>query len=522
MLGPMGRRFGGALLLIAVFACACTGSGSPSPAGNTKLIVDKDFGSYDSLDPARGSVVVPIMVDKSVYDTLMRINPSDLSKPYPSLATSYDASSDGKTFTFHLRHGVKFANGDPLTSGDVLFSLARVAGINGLGAGSVPALTASAPDPYTVVITRPVSDPALPVEMTVFNASILDSKLVQQNGGTTDKSDKAEDYLNGPNQAGSGPYVLTSVDRTSQIILKANPLYWGPQPKYTTIILHHAPAATQSLDIQDGQAQVAVDILPTETSSLNSSVKVTAAPTSDAVNLWLNIDPKVSPLSSNQDFRDAVRYGLDYQGILALEGKGAVQGTGFLPRGFLGSLPASDAPKRDLTRAKASLAKVGVTNPTITLEYPTDFIVDGVQPGPIVAKIQSDLKEVGINVVLSGKPSAVDISEAIASKYAMWFCPNSADYPDPSDFLLSAPGGLVASAFGNRTGVNPQLDSLVTAAQSAVQPADRKTAYQALATAINGLEYTTMLFQPSRVLVTAKSVNATINPFTYLDFGSIT
>jgi peptide/nickel transport system substrate-binding protein len=116
----------------------------------------------------------------------------------------------------------------------------------------------------------------------------------------------------------------------------------------------------------------------------------------------------------------------------------------------------------------------------------------------------------------------VDISEAIHSKYAMWFCPNSADYPDPSDFLLSTPGGLVASAFGNATGVTPSLDSLLTAAQSAIQPADREIAYQALAKGINNLEYTTMIFQPSRVLVTSKSVQATINPFTYLDFASIT
>jgi peptide/nickel transport system substrate-binding protein len=358
--------------------------------------------------------------------------------------------------------------------------------------------------------------------MTVFNASILDSKLVKENGGTTDKTDQAENFLNGPNLAGSGPYMITSVERTSQIILSANPMYWGPQPKYSKIILHNAPPATQSLDVQDGQAQIAVDILPTQATNLNSTVNVIAAPTSDAVNLWMSINPKVSSLSSNQDFRNAVRLGLDYQGILALEGKGAVEGTGFLPQGFLGSLPASEAPQRDLAQAKAALAKVGVANPTITLEYPTDFIVDGVQPATIVAKIQSDLKEVGITVNLSGKPSAVDISEAVNGKYAMWFCPNSADYPDPSDFGISVPGGLVASGFGNATGVNPNLDALVTAAQSAIQPADRETAYQALARAINTKGYTTMLFQPSRVLVTAKSVHATINPFTYLDFASIT
>ena len=508
------------LTLVVVLVAAC--SNSAAPTTSKQLIVDKDFGTYDSLDPARGSVVVPIMVDKSVYDTLMRINPLDLSKPYPDLATSFSASADGKTFTFTLRHGVKFASGNPLTADDVLFSLARVSGIAGLGAGSVPPLTATAPDPFTVVITRPVSDPALPVEMTVFNASILDSKLVKENGGTTDKTDQAENFLNGPNLAGSGPYMITSVDRTSQIILSANPLYWGPQPKYSKIILHNAPPATQSLDVQDGQAQIAVDILPTQATNLNSSVNVIAAPTSDAVNLWMNIDPKVSSLSSNQDFRNAVRLGLDYQGILALEGKGAVEGTGFLPQGFLGALPASEAPQRDLVQAKADLAKVGVANPTITLEYPTDFIVDGVQPATVVTKIQSDLKEVGITVKLSGKPSAVDISEAVHGKYAMWFCPNSADYPDPSDFGISVPGGLVASGFGNTTGVNPDLDALVTAAQSAIQPSDRETAYQALARAINAKGYTTMLFQPSRVLVTAKSVQATINPFTYIDFASIT
>ena len=511
--------------LIAVAVCgACGGQASPPKAGgNQTLVVDQNF-AYDDLDPAIGSHQTAVLVDKCVYDTLLTIDPHDLSKPYPSLATSYTVSPDAKVFTFNLRHGVKFSSGNPLTSADVVWSLQRLA-VSGLRSGQnypMIGMTVAASDPYTVVLTSNVPNPAVPITMTISNAGILDSVLVQQNGGTTDAHDKAENFLN-TSSAGSGPYVVASVDRTGQIILKANPNYWGAKPVYSTVIVRNAPPATQRFDVQDGQAQVALDIPSQDAASLSSSkVNVTSAPTSDQFFLVVNARASVLSFGPNQNFRDAVKYGLDYKGLVALGGSGAAQMTGFIPDGLLGSLPISEAPQRDVARAKAALAQLGVANPTVTLEFPTDRTWDGLSITPFATKIQSDLKEVGITVNLRGEPNTVLDDRWTSGKVELYLSANSADYPDAADFTgFQTIGGSDTTAGGWVAGMDPSIDALTATALAAASSADRNAAFQTLERAMNAKAYWTFLLQPGRTLVTAKSVHATVNPFDYVDLGSV-
>jgi peptide/nickel transport system substrate-binding protein len=501
--------------LMVLLAAAC-GSQSSNTTTKGPLIVEKIFDS-DTLDPARGVAQLATVVDSNVYDKLLVVNPNDLSKPYPDLATSYTSSADGSSYTFTLRQGIKFASGDPLTSADVVFSLNRVLGLNLAPAGTIGGLTFTAAGPYTVVVgTNPhMSNPAIPVEMTQFNAVILDSKLVEAHGGTTTKQDQAESFLNGPSKAGTGPYYIQSADLTSQVVLKANPNYWGPKPSFETIILRNAPAATQSLDIQDGQADLALDIGPLQATSLDSSkVTVLHGAALDSDLIFMNAS---TPLTSNQNFRDAVKDALNYQGLLGLAGPGAIRATGFVPVGVLGSLPSSAEPTQDLAAARAALAQVGVANPTVTLTYASDQIVDGIRQSVIATEIQSDLGAIGITVNFHAIPIVQVIAADQAGKVQMLLSSNVADYPDPSDYVLWAPGGFLGGWFHQTP-----IGSLYTNATSAVQPADREAAYQALGTAMNSQNYAIFLFQPARVLVEARSVHATIDVFTYVDLRTVT
>ena len=520
-----------ALISVAVILCgACaTGPSSQTKTGPQTLIVDQNF-SYDDLDPALGALNTAIVVDKSVYDTLMTVNPRDLSKPYPSLATSFTVSPDAKTTTFQLRHGVKFASGNPFTSADVVWSLTRL-NVVGLQSGlnlPMTGLTVSAPDPFTVVFTSDTPNPAVAMTMTISNAGILDSVLLQQHGGTDNAKDKAENFLNSGPVGGTGPYMIQFVDRTSQIVLKANPNYWGPKPVYSTVIFRNAPSATQAFDIQDGQAQIALDISAQAAASLNSSaVNVILAPTSDQLFIALNADPSVTKWGANQNFRDAVRYGLDYQGLVALAGNGAVQATGFIPNGFVGSLPLSDAPHRDLALAKADLAKaeqeVGATNPALNLNFATDFFVDGLSEAPFATKVQSDLKEVGITVNLAGATATIWDQRWSSGTTQMFMSSNLPDYPDPADYTGAyAVGGSDTGYAHWVPGMDPAIDALTTAALNAITTADRGAAYQALEMAMNNKAYFDWILQPGRALITAKSVHAAMNPFTLVDLGSVT
>jgi peptide/nickel transport system substrate-binding protein len=514
------------LALLAVACTACGQSASNQPKKGGTLVVEQVF-AIDSLDPAHGSTSTSILVDKSVYDTLLTLNPKDLTKPYPALATSYTASTDGKTFTFDLRHGVKFANGDPLTSADVVYSLQRLQKINNPSSASfVGGLVITAPDAYTVVVASPAPNPAIPVIMTQFNQVIYDSKLVAANGGTeVAASDKAETFFSGPNAAGSGPYMITSVDATSQIVLKANPHYWGAKPVYNEIVIRNVPAATQRLDIQDGQAQVALNINENDASSLGSSVTVSVAPSEDQYYIELNHDPAISKFTSNVNFRQAVQLALNYGGLVALGGKGAVQESGFIPKGMLGALPASDNTKQNLAQARADLALVGIANPTFQLDYSTDNAIDGVDATAVATTIQSDLQAIGITVKLNQGPFAsVLLPRVLAGKSEAILFANPADYPDPSDFLaqVPGPGGYVAGFFGWKTGASPAIDTLVAQASGTVDSTQRGQAYQQIQQLENQTADAIYLFQPGRVLAVASSVHATLNPFTFVDLGSVT
>lgn len=530
-MGSRQRLFVGmASISVLLAGAACSTSQPQANTANRTLIVEENY-NYDDLDPALGVYTTANIVNKSVYDTLTVVNPRDLSKPYPSLATSWTVSPDATVTTFNLRHGVKFASGNPFTSADVVWSLTRLA-VVGVQSGQNYVIqdpggndiAVTAPDPFTVVLTSQTPNPSVAMQMTMMNADILDSVLVQQHGGTNDAKNNAEDFLNA-GSAGSGPYATTFVDRTSQIVLKANPNYWGPKPAYGTVILRNAPTPTQRFDVQDGQAQMAIDIASQDAASMpSSSVSVTSAPSADQLYLILNADPSVLPWTADQNFRDAVRYALDYKGLVSLAGKGTVQGTGFIPNGILGSLPLSAAPSQNVTLAKSDLAKVSPANPSFTLEYPTDVSLDGRALAPFAAKVQSDLKDIGITVTLQGEPQAIWGARFQAGKVQARIGYNNGDYPDPGAFVAInavVPGSDTTQDNWN-PGMDTALDALTTAALAATTPTTRDAAYQALVTAMDAKGYFDFILQPARTLVTATSVHTNVNPFTTVDFGSVT
>jgi peptide/nickel transport system substrate-binding protein len=529
-MGSRHRLFVGLASISFLLCAACGTSQAPTNTANRTLIVEENY-NYDDLDPALGVYPTANIVNKSVYDTLTVVNPRDLSKPYPSLALSWMVSSDAKVTTFSLRHGVKFASGNPFTSADVVWSLTRLA-VVGIQSGQNYVIqdpggnniAVTAPDPFTVVLTAQVADPSVAMQMTMMNADILDSVLVQQHGGTNNAKNNAEDFLNA-GSAGSGPYSIEFVDRTSQIVLKANPNYWGPKPAYATIILRNAPTATQRFDVQDGQSQMAIDISAQDAASMPASaVSVATAPSADQLYLILNADPSVLRWTADQNFRDAVRYALDYKGLVSLAGKGTAQGTGFIPNGILGSLPLSDAPSQNLDLARADIAKVSPANPTFTLEYPTDVSLDGRALAPFATKVQNDLKGIGITVNLLGEPQAIWGARFQAGKVQARMGYNNGDYPDPGAFvpINAVVQGSDTTQDNWNPGMDPALDALTNAALAATTPTARDAAFQALENAMNAKGYFDFILQPARTLVVAKSVNAIVNPFTTVDFGSVT
>ena len=232
----------GCAAALAVGLAACGGStggsasggggGSTSGPSSSSLVVETSF-VLKTLDPARMFEPTGLMIDHTLYDTLLTYKGSDVTNPVPDLASSYTASADAKTYTFKLRPGVTFANGDPVTANDVVFSLMRTKNVEGNPSFLMAGITATAPSPDTVVLTSTTANTAIPAIVTNPALGVLDAKKVQAAGGSDGsdaaKSDKAESSLNSTSE-GSGPYTLTSYSNTTQVVLTANPKYWAPSP----------------------------------------------------------------------------------------------------------------------------------------------------------------------------------------------------------------------------------------------------------------------------------------------------
>lgn len=225
-----------AILLVTVLsACsrqpAATNDATPNVQVNTPAPVPvKTEMVYSStinilaLDPQMGNKGEQA-IDRAIFNGLLDTEPgTHVLKP--GLAEKYEGSADNKTFTFHLRKGVKFQKGfGELKASDVIFTFKRLMDPKNAFPASVNMKiidTITAPDDYTVVFKLKKSDSAFPYLMSdAFQGSyIFSEKAVTQFGDKTSL-----------NPIGTGPYQLEELIPSSKVVLVANPDYYKGAPK---------------------------------------------------------------------------------------------------------------------------------------------------------------------------------------------------------------------------------------------------------------------------------------------------
>jgi peptide/nickel transport system substrate-binding protein len=514
--------FGFAALVVLVVVAAAAAAHQTSTAGST-LVVDKSF-DLKTSDPQRQFEPTGGVVDRALYDTLLRFKGADVAHPLPDVATSWKATTDAKTFTFTLRKGIVFSDGTPLTSADVVFSFNRLINLKGNPSFLLAGITARATGKYSVVLRSSTPNPAIPVIVTNTSLGIVNSKVVKAHGGTAsvgaDKNDKAESFLNATS-AGSGPYILKSYSTTSQVVMTANPRYWGTKPRFSTVILRNVTAPAQLLDVQRGTNEIALDLSPAQAHGLKN-VNLEKTPSANVFFLFANQNPKVSTVSSNPHITAAIRWALDYPGYVALAGAGAVHAAGVIPSMFLGSLPASDAVKQNLTKAKAEVAASKISSPAVDLEYPSDITSNGLSFGVLAQKVKSDLEKAGITVNLKGSPVATSLNtyRAGTEQLGLWYW--GPDYPDPNDYLVFLPGATVGLRSGWPAGANNVLTALGKKASVATAPAVRKPLFQSIQKNMNASGPFYPLIQPGQVVASSKNLTgATFNVLYWIDVASV-
>lgn len=505
-------------LALSTAGCSSNSTNTGSTANST-ITLNKVF-DLKTADPGRMYEPTGQIVDKALYETLLNFKGGDVTKPIPGLATMKE-SKDAKTFTFTLQSGHKFSSGNPVTADDVVFSLERVIGMKGNPSFLLDGVKVSKQDDSTVVLTSEEANPALPYILPNPALGILEKAVVVKNGGTTDTNDKAEAYLN-KHSAGSGPYTLTSLDLSSQVVMTANDKYTGTKPAYSRVVLKNVPSATQKINVQGGDAQVALDLSGTQAAGLSDPVKVSSTPSANVIFLLLNQDPKISKITSNPNFVKAVKTGINYPDLVKIAGTGTTQANGVVPSMFVGALDGSSKLTYDPAAAKAALAASGYKGEKVTLNFPSDISLNGVEFPTVAQRLQSQLKAIGITVDLAPAPVATELDKYRDGKetIGLWYW--GPDFPDPSGYLVFGPGGTVGLRAGWQAGADPATSKLADEAAKVGTTQERATRFQNFQKKLNESGPFIPLLQPGNNFATAATVTgAEYNPVWTIDVAAL-
>lgn len=473
----------------ALALTSCSGGNSSNNSNNDgdsasggTLVVDTAF-SLETGDPGRNYVPTGNTVLRPVYETLLTFKGGDETEPVPGLATM-DVNEDATEFTFTLEEGRTFSDGSVVDADDVMFSFERLMGMEASKANHlVVDLDIEKIDEQTVMISTDEPYLQLPAIVTNPALGILNSEVVIDNGGTTDDTDAAEEFLNGTS-VGSGPYQFESFDLTTQVVLVPNPEYNGDQPaQYDRIVVRNvSEAATQLTNLRGGDSHLALDLSGDQVSQLSDEFDINAGPGAQQIFLFVNQSEEVGGDLANPKLAEAIRYALDYDALLELAGEGASQATGVIPPMFPGALDGGI--DQDLDRAAAALEESGYDGSTLTLRFPNDQPIGGVDFTTLAERVQSQLAEADINIELAPAPFATEIDPYVngTAEFAMWYW--GPDFADSSSFLPFGPSETVGTRAGWPSEAAPEIADLVTQARNATDLEEREQAFTEFATAL--------------------------------------
>ncbi len=374
------------------------------------LVLGIDISDSITFDPAREAQYTAPLTVRAAYESLVTMSPGDYLQVKPALAKSWEKTSDGKGWRFHLADA-KFNSGRPVTAEDVKWTFDRLINMKDQPSQYVANVTAvNVVDPHTIdLILKDATQPILAI-LSGPNFGIMDRAAVSAQGGTAgadaNTADKATNWLN-QHSAGAGPFTLVGWTRNAQILLTRNEHYFRGKVHFEHVIIRHmGDSATQLLAIRRGDIGAAFNLIPEQINTLkgDKNVRVEGLRSLDYVYMALTNEPDFNKALAVKEARQAIACAIDYDGIItSLLGGKAMRCASFIPIGLYGSTEETTKKyswHQDLDRAKDLLKKAGFPNGfEFKLSY-GDAAVSGLSYSVLAQKLQSDLARVGIKVVL--------------------------------------------------------------------------------------------------------------------------
>jgi peptide/nickel transport system substrate-binding protein len=431
---------------------------SPSMDG---VVIIGETNPPNTFDPIGHSNLNNWFVWQLAYEGLVEAQPD--GSIVPLLAESWEVSDDGLTYTFSLRPGVLFHNGQPLESDDVIYTFER------LQTQGIPYAQARFPNLESVT---PVDEMTVEFRLTSPDSSFLTNladpfavanSILNREAGASAQPAVA--------MVGTGPYKSVSYAPERELVMQANEHYWREGlPIAPNLIIRYLPEqSAQVAALRAGQIHL---MFPTPETALvlesEPNVELRAVPTAQTFQINMGSD---EPPLDDVRVRRAIALSIDREELVALALLGAGAPTGPFPPGHPWAVPVGEQPyyQRDVAAARALLAEAGYPDGLeLSFMWPAGFDQVGDRIGEI---LQPQLAESGITLVLEPLETPAWLDKLVTANYDLtWTAPSY--FADPRQYVIPRDG---------RQGPTPpELAELFTQAQAATDATDLAELYRAI------------------------------------------
>jgi oligopeptide transport system substrate-binding protein len=381
--------------IFVVSACGTSTTTSENLASNDKQIYRVNDGTEpNSYDPGQETYTYEAAVGRNVFEPLLTPK-SDLSDVQPAAAQSYDVSSDGLTYTFHLRTNAKWSDGQPVKGADFVYGWKRllnpalaagyvdpffdgtVAGGQNYGSTDpanqsavdsfLQGLGLSAPDDHTFVVKLQHPAAYFKWVATLWMGTPIRQDIVEKAAGgafpSTDAT-KAEVWAQSKDTIiGNGAYKISEIVSKDHVTLVPNTNYWNGAGHLRQIVLDFiADGNTSFSDYKTGALdEINVPIADVTVVRNDPVLSKEAHLLPELTVFWMTYNTKEAPLD-NVDVRMALSKAIDRDKLVNDVEHGTDKAiSSFFPRGMNGYDNSDNAQSFDPTAAKALLQKAGVT-----------------------------------------------------------------------------------------------------------------------------------------------------------------
>ncbi len=456
----------------------------------------------------------------NVFEGLVRYNEQNLLEP--ALAEKWEISDGGKTFIFHIRHGVKFHNGRELKADDFKWAIDRntnpkfnsptastylndIVGFDARVAGKADTVSGvSVVDPYT-----------LKIQIDAPKAYFLE-KLTYPCSFPLAKEAMTDTEIRTPEQAiGTGPFKVTGYISDQRIDLEAFDGYWGGKPHIRKIVRDVIKDATVRLNKFRGGESDAVpvdrrDLKTIQTDpALKPYFKIYSLPSVS----YIAMNGSVYKPFANRDVRRAVAMAIDRDKIDSVLLPGLPVARQILPPGIPGHDDHYVGIKFDPAGAKSLLAKAGYPDGKGLPPFELNYLEQTPESRISCEEVASELKEtLGLQVTLRGMEIRTFQDAQNKQQLGFYMYGWLADYLDPQDFLSLLLTSKSSSNFMKYS--NPEFDRICAAADIEADPTKRIKMYQqAQDIAIQDVAWFPMYIQIQPYLLSARTKGFRYNAF---------